>query len=698
MKTNTWHTNAIFILTIIFTTLTPLFFIPVLSEFYHLPKTVFITAIASLMVIIKILYTLTEKHFSIELKPGQIPVLILLVSYWISTFFQSPNFTEAIYERTLLITSLSVIFIIVSNTLAATQIPQILNSLIFSSTILAIITIMQVIGINGQLFGATWLSSKQWSPAGTPLAVITLLIVAAILAGIRGFKHHQMIQKAVLFTAVVLQGIALVVLIMELIPTADNPKILNLPYSMGYSIAVDTLKNWRTALFGVGPGNFLAAFTFFKPLTYNRSDILWNIRFGTSSNELYHTMTITGIVGLAGLLLTMLYMGKNAISSAKSNLDFSLATGVILLSILLVPFNASLLALFFIFLTAHAILSTSYKIIDVNTPATRFGSVLALLVISVGSLFYAGKFIVADAYYYNSIQAVARNQGKIAYENQVQALKINNTKPSYNVTFSQTNLLLANALARKESLTDEEKKTILTLIQQSINSARRAVALNPQNVNSWENLANIYRQLINFANRADQFAIQSYGIALRLDPRNPRLWVDYGGLLVSMKDYENGSIAFRQAISLKNNYANAHYNLANVYKLQNKQNLAYQELQRVLGLIDPQGDTFQKVQKETEELAKQLGTQANQATPSGSTKPAAGDQQTIQTPSPAPQRPDQIQPIELPERESPNAINPSDSSKLPIPSGNPTPSVENNEQGATPTPSTPTNTTPTPTL
>jgi len=59
---------------------------------------------------------------------------------------------------------------------------------------------------------------------------------------------------------------------------------------------------------------------------------------------------------------------------------------------------------------------------------------------------------------------------------------------------------------------------------------------------------------------------------------------------------------FEIAVELKPDHANAHYNLAAAYKVQEKWEKAALELQTVLSLTEPASADFEKVQEELKEV------------------------------------------------------------------------------------------------
>lgn len=203
---------------------------------------------------------------------------------------------------------------------------------------------------------------------------------------------------------------------------------------------------------------------------------------------------------------------------------------------------------------------------------------------------YAGEY-----YMRQSLQAAAKNDGTMTYNMQRNALAVNPTRDNYHSTYAQTNLAIANSIASNAELTDTDRQTIQNLIAQSIRSVRVATeVVGPLNPSNWETRALVYRSLINVAQNASDWAIGSYNSAIQLDPSNPRLRVELGGIYYSLGDYLSAANQFRQATALKSDYANAHFNFASaLIQLKDLQN-AMVSLDITKSLV-PEGSPDRKV-------------------------------------------------------------------------------------------------------
>jgi tetratricopeptide (TPR) repeat protein len=571
----------------------------------------------------------------------------MLLAFLLSTIIQSPNPTEAWLSPGFQLFSLAVIYFLSANFCQEKSLNRLGWALILSGSLLSIMAIYQLLGITANLADEVdWLGNKLWNPTGSPVSLILIALSGASLALTKALKKPGSILAAgvMLFLALV-QTIAAALVVSELLPGKENT-IAHLPYGHGYSIAIDSLKNWRTALFGVGPDNFLSAFTRFKPLSYNLIANLWDVRFTTSSNEVFQAMTTTGLMGLLAWIWLGFYLIKNLFVNRHHHLEWSLVTGVTVIYLLLFTANTVILTWVFAVLIVNNLVQKPKK--EIKFGFSGAGLIIGLLLLTVATgCYYSYKYGLAELKFRRATLSLSKNQGLPTYNHQRETLLANPHRVNYRIAYARTNLALATGLAGQNNLSPKDNQTIVQLIQQGVREARAAVQLNPQNVTAWENLAETYRQLINFANNADKLAIQSYSQALTLDPRNPRLWVDYGGLLLSTNRSDAAIQAFRQAVALKPDYANAYYNLASALMADNKFDQANQEVQKLITLIDQNSQDYQAVNQLTKEIEEKLSTAGNQKDAHEITR--INELPTLSVSSPAPEKPEELEVIDLPE-------------------------------------------------
>jgi len=637
----------------IFTFLIPLFFLPLTVDFYDFNKNYLLWLAVVVGFLLWGIKIVREQKLEIKSSPFFLPLVFWVIAGVLSTIFSSPNKIEALLLPNGLGTliGLFLFYFLISNIVEDRQ--KIFWALTASAIFLSLLTIYQFFGLGETLIPTSsplaFAREKTWTPVGSFLGVGSLILVVLPSLFFWLFKNFQKnpLKSAIagLLVLILLGGGGLAVY--QIIPGKPTSLIL-LPYSSSWAIAVETLK--QKPLLGVGPVNFISAFNRFRPVSFNQTDF-WNLRLGLASNFLFQIWTELGLIGL-GAFVFLLFSLIKYIKKSKRILEFA---GVIIaiLGLLLLPQNFSLLFAFFILL---ACASETKEKLTLGLPGNFCWLPLSGVILIFSPLvWFAARAYEGEIYFKKSLDALNKNDGLGTYNNQIKAIEKNPYRVDFRLSYSQTNLALANSIATNPpsgQLTDQDRNNISQLVQQAVRESRAATALNPTNAIVWENLAQVYRQLINFAQGADQWAIAAYQQAVVNDPINPRLRIDLGGLFYALGNYDEAQKIFRITVELKPDYANGWYNLAAAYREDKKYQQAYQSMQQTLALVPADSADWQKAKQELDELAKKLPSPT--PTPTG-TQPEE-QQEQLSKPEPLPS-PVVQPPIELPEEPTPEEEN-----------------------------------------
>jgi len=662
--------------------LTPVFFLPLTTDFFGFQKQTFFLVLISLSLLSWLIYNLATKSVRLTLSPMLLPLSLFTAVAILSTHLSDPNPTDAWINRTSLYLGLFIFYLLTTSLIhSSRQVRRLLNGLIITAVFLSFWGILSVLGAFESLNLPVYLTLKNFSPTGSLLTLVSLLIYTLPLSLVLAFKTRTGPNKFKYFLASGLIISAIILVGSQILPNRPFSVVL-LPKTAGWSIAIDTFKS--SAFLGTGPSGFLNQFTNFKPLSLNLSDF-WNIAFTASANEYLHIMTTLGLAGITtfGLVIfswLKLSQRDPGTRITATQLALKLAIFAILVLGLFIPYTiiAWIALIGYFSLTiglnkAKNLTKVKDVILTINAitivepfaqtppqPKRSFGPSgilpwLIALPTLLGLIFSGANYIkiyTADYHFRNSLVAAEQNRGTDTYNFQIKAISLAPNIDRYHVAYSNTNLALANALASQQGdLTDQDRQTITQLIQQALREARFSTQINPSKAANWVNLANIYRQLVNFAEGADQFAQASYIRAIQLDPANPRLRLDLGGLLYSQEQYDQAVNHFLEAVQLKPDFANAYYNLANAYQQQAKILEAYQAMQQVVALVPLDSPDYIKAQEELNQLKTQLPQQADQPTPT------TDDQQPreLTEPSPPPPAPRGFFPLKPNEQPEPPA-------------------------------------------
>lgn len=379
---------------------------------------------------------------------------------------------------------------------------------------------------------------------------------------------------------------------------------LYLDGTSAWVIAVETLKS--NPIFGVGLGNFVEAFSRFRPASFNNT-AYWSSSFGVSSMGILNWWSELGIVGLV-IIVMMALMGW------KKRKDGNFLTvGLLGLLVLILPPTYLNVFLWFLVL---GLTSGEVKEAKLSLPVgeKKMDLVPYLLAVVVAAISGFGgykvvKLVLGDYYWKASLMAASKNDGTGVYNLQIKAIGMNSNLSDYRAIYSQTNLALAETILTSgdsKNLSDEDKQKASTLIQQAVREGQTAVSLDSNLSAYWMNLGSIYKSLVGVVDNALNWSVQSYQQAAVLDPVNPSVNMALGSIAYGAGDYASAERYFEDAVKDKNNYANAWYNWAYAAKQQNQLQNAVLRLDQALKLIPADGEDYTKGKEELDKWNKEL--------------------------------------------------------------------------------------------
>ncbi len=630
----------------------PLFFLSITTEFYDFNKQFLLLILLLTILILTWANYVKTKTLTLSLSVLNLPVLLFALAAFLSLFINSPNKTEALFfplgAGTVFLMALW--YLIVVNKIQIPDIKYITNSFMISATLLSVVALLQYVNVGPVLLGKIlpYLSSKTWNPTGSPLTLVLFLVAVlpvpiANVVEIFRAKRNDVINPSG-YQGLTVFGLPLIIISLTLailIPDLFiNSKPVLLPYSTGWTIAADTMKNVRTAFLGVGPLNYIKAFTSGRPVSFN-STPYWNIRFSTSSNHYLQVLTELGIVGLITYLLIVgktLNKGVQYIQGLKKKqyaynplfLSVILSTLIIFIEQIFFP---STFIQYFLLFTMLGVLAKfiSHRVFKETSSILFY--VLSFLFLAF--LFYtitrSYSVYLADVYMKRSIDAARINKNEDIYNNQLKAVQANPYLDRYHTLFAQTNLAFALSLSQKKDISSTDKSTLARLLSNAAQEGKNGVIQNPYNVQNWESLAGIYRAMMGAVKDSDAWTAQSYQQAMALDPVNPNLRLSVGGLYYAAKNYDAAIQYFQQAVALKPDFANAHYNLAASYREKKDYDKAAEQMQMVVSLLPSNSSDKDKAEKELEDIKKNI-PQTTDTSQGNDLKAPAGENGKVTTP------------------------------------------------------------------
>lgn len=624
--------------------LLPLFFLTNMTDFFILPKQALIVGSTLILLVLWGVKTLIEGRIAFRSSPFNFPIFLFGAAI-VGSALLSLNFYSSVLQAIPLVATLFFAFVMINTISSRSAFNIALSALALGAVVSSVLSILYYFQIYVLPFPL--IQAQGFTPLGSPVQHIAYLVPVLVLSSFFVLKRAKEGNFAklvstdygvtihVVSSIVILAGIAVTIFG---ILTAPQAPIL-LPMQTGFQIALASLSDPARTLYsfllGSGYGTFFSDFTRFKPEAFNANELLWNQPFSFSSSYFLEIVATTGIVGTIAYLL----IGLRLIRSRTRDFNpLFVAVAITYVVSFLIPYSFTLVTLMFIlvaFYTAYLYLNDSKKVYDssLSLVAWKQGlfsfdednarrknspilTVLLALIIIVPVAF-VGYFLVqylrADNKFAKSLALANTGSAQEVYDLQREAITIFPYQSDYFRVFSQLNLVLANQLVASipqgQQPPAEVQQNILILLQQSINTARRAVALAPANTTNWENLAVIYRALIGVGENAEQFAISSLNQAIALNPTDPRLRVEMGGIMYQFEQYPQAEQQFAIAVQLNPNFANAHYNLGHAYEMQEKYAEALQQYQIVKALVQDNAESVKQIDAEIAAVQTKLGAQ-----------------------------------------------------------------------------------------
>lgn len=599
----------------------PVFYLTVTPDSYEYNKMALLVVITLLLLFFTALKIVQEKRLMIIKNRFTYPLFLLAAAYLISTLFQSPNIITSLITPLSTSTILAgfIFFILLIYNLESHDIAKIVSFIVIDAALISGFVLLQQTGV---------LPNNSYTPAGTLLsttiflAIISLYLLVKIINNLRGEGKNFASENIILHFLTFLLTCGTTIFLTIQLTTSAKPILL--PFSFGWIILLEVLKNVRTLFLGVGPANFIAAFSLTKPLSFN-STPYWNVIFTSSSSFLLNIITETGI--LAGLFYIVILLKSLKLLQRPTTKDRRLSTIPLLFSLILLIFLPAGMSAFITVIIFLGVAGTSEsgRVIRLERIGIlRYLILLPVILFIMGVAYFGGKFYLAEVIFKQSLDALVNNQAEKVYTLQQQAISVNPQVDRYHVAFSRTSLALANGIASKKDLTETDKQNIPNLVKQSIEEARTAVVLNRLNEINWDNLGRIYSSLIGYAAGSENWAAYSFQQKLILDPTNPNTYLALVGLNLQLNKWKEAESLSISAIRLKPDLANAHYFLSLSLQGQKRYKEAYTTLQKTYSLLAADSTDGQKVAGELEQLAKLVP--GNEATTSAVETAPAPDQ------------------------------------------------------------------------
>jgi tetratricopeptide (TPR) repeat protein len=649
----------------------PIFFLTNTTEIFLFPKQVLVTFASLALLVLFAVRTVLEGKITIKSSPFNLPAMLFGIVVVASSLF-SANMYDSLLQS-LPVLMLLFLYFSVMNTIEDKSSWRIaIFALLAGAGVSSLITVVHFLKLYIFPFAVT--QNQYFNTYGS--SVQQLLYMAPLLVLSLYYLIKQSKKASVdyafgfyAFSAVTM-AIGAVVIIFQIITLPQKPIIL--PFIYGFQIALSTLSQEanrliQTFLFGSGYGTFGSDFTRFKPVTFNGEQDLWSLVFSYSSTYFLELIATAGVLGALSYLFLVLKVIKTR--TAKTAGIYIAIVIAFLLSFVL-PFSYVTLFGLFMLLALYAshlyvakhpsvyeftlsLIAWKQSLMNFSVPSDDMQhepqariekkesrylpyAFTLLIVLFAGFIGYYGvKLIMAENMFRNSLSQESLQSGQETYELQRDAIQTFPYKSDYYRVFSQINLALANSLLsnlpENSSPSAQTQSTVLQLLQQSINSGRAAAQLSPTTNANWVQLSSVYRNLIGVGQNAENFSVASLQQAIALDPYNPNLYIQLGGIYYQLGLYEQAQNQFQVAVNLKPDLANARYNLGHALEAKGDLQNAFTQYQIVAQLVNDNPENKKQIEAEIEALKKKAGELAQKQTETTDEK-AADASTPLQTP------------------------------------------------------------------
>ncbi len=336
------------------------------------------------------------------------------------------------------------------------------------------------------------------------------------------------------------------------------------------------------AVTGIGTNRFADAWRQHKDRAINET-VFWNTDFPAGNGYIttqFATMGVIGGVAWIVFLAALLYTGWRMLTSAPQGDRFwyFIGTSSFISSVYLwftfviyVP-GAAMLALAAmstgVMFAAYAQLLPQYKR-EYGVAMNRQGgfvliaATMVVMIVSVGALYTIGRQFYAYHIYTTAVNSIVPGQNLTAVEQSIASAFTLVENDLFAGQLATYQLARLNTLLALSEPTEEQQQQFQNAIANGINSAERAIALDPTEARYHAILGSIYSVLATAnIDGATERAQSSLSEARRFDPQNPEYALLEAQLLSRTGDVAAAREKVTEATRLKRNYTDAYYFLS----------------------------------------------------------------------------------------------------------------------------------------
>lgn len=347
--------------------LTPLVFFNQTTEFFEIPKLLFLIVTTIVLTGLWIFSWILKGRISISRTPLDIALIFLLIVV-IASSFLSPTRIISIYGNFPRVhgsavawgTYILLFFVITSHLRSVKAIKQLMYVMLGSGVVLSIVSLLSFFKL---FLPFAFAKAVNFTPAGSsyataafllmllPLPILSLInknkymplpvaialtiifsvvvvligsiplsiLLGAIFAACILISKPQQVKRNILYFLVPVATVVLVAILtymplggpLGFLHNAENnfPKEIQLPLSASWKVSASALRD--APFLGTGPSSYSFDFSAYKPVEFNTYPF-WNFTFDTAYNELFQSIATLGVLGLVALIVIILIVLRYA--------------------------------------------------------------------------------------------------------------------------------------------------------------------------------------------------------------------------------------------------------------------------------------------------------------------------------------------------------------------------------------------------
>ena len=398
-----------------------------------------------------------------------------------------------------------------------------------------------------------------------------------------------------------------------------SPEVF-LSFNSEISILKQAFGEVKNLILGTGPGTFIFDYSRYRSPLLNQT-VFWGTRFTSGNSSFFDWVLTKGILG-GGILLFFYFLIIRSIFKELTKdktmvfigIKLALSAGVLglIYASFFYSFNFTLYFSFW-FLAGVLLFFFSSKTTEINLgPPSRTiltnGILMLIIIFTLGLSFFQGQKYLAEIKYLKGIETFRAGEIEKAITLIQQATRLNPSIDIYWRDLSQLFLTEMNLISQDTALSSEEKIRLTNMaVVNGAEAINQAVSALPINVANWNVRGFFYRNLIGIEG-AGELSLSSYQKAIDLEPSSPFAYAEKGRVYIliaqdfkqkskddlAKENLDSALEVLRTAISLKSDYAPAHYLLAVAYDQQGKIEEAISKLEETQ-IISPEdsGVAFQ---------------------------------------------------------------------------------------------------------